>query len=154
MDTSSSISPYFTAFKAAQAKLGDTGLLSRDIKALDLLLNRTDVHHIYPAAHLKRHGLPRGQYNQIANFALTQSEINIAIADRAPEIYFKELADQCNGGPKKYGSITDINEMRKNFRLNCIPESMLDGDIPSYPEFLKTRRRLMAARLRTWFNSL
>jgi len=122
MDTSSSISPYFTAFKAAQAKLGDTGLLSRDIKALDLLLNRTDVHHIYPAAHLKRHGLPRGQYNQIANFALTQSEINIGIADRAPEIYFRELADQCNGGPKRYGSITDIDEMRKNLRINCIPE--------------------------------
>lgn len=154
MDTSSSISPYFTAFKAAQAKLGDTGLLSRDIKALDLLLNRTDVHHIYPAAHLKRHGLPRGQYNQIANFALTQSEINIAIADRAPEVYFRELADQCNGGPLKYGAITDIDEMRKNFRLNCIPESMLDGDVPPYPEFLKARRKLMAARLRTWFNSL
>lgn len=154
MDTSSSISPYFTAFKAAQAKLGDTGLLSRDIKALDLLLNRTDVHHIYPAAYLKKQGLARGQYNQIANFALTQSEINIAVSDRAPEVYFKELAEQCNGGPKRYGSITDVEEMRTNLRLNCIPESMLDGDIPPYPEFLKARRKLMAARLRTWFNSL
>ena len=154
MDTSSSISPYFTAFKAAQARLGDTGFLSRDIKALDLLLNRTDVHHIYPRNHLKKQQLSRGQYNQIANFALTQSEINIAIGDRAPEVYFKQLAEQCNGGPKVYGSITDIDEMRKNLRLNCVPETMLDGDVPSYPEFLRTRRRLMAARLRTWFNSL
>ena len=154
MDTSSSISPYFTAFKAAQAKLGDTGFLSRDIKALDLLLNHTDVHHIYPRNHLKKQNLSRGQYNQIANFALTQSEINIAIGDKAPEVYFKQLADQCNGGPKLYGSITDTDDMRANLRLNCIPVSMLGGDVPSYPEFLKERRRLMAARLRTWFNSL
>jgi hypothetical protein len=31
MDTSSSTSPYFLAYKAAQAKLGDKGFLSRDI---------------------------------------------------------------------------------------------------------------------------
>ena len=154
MDTSSSISPYFTAFKAAQAKLGDTGFLSRDIKALDLLLNRTDVHHIYPRNHLKKQQLSRGQYNQIANFALTQSEINIAIGDRDPKTYFSELADQCNGGPKKYGAITDIDEMRTNLRLNCVPVSMLEGEIPPYHEFLRVRRRLMAARLRTWFSSL
>jgi hypothetical protein len=154
MDTSSSISPFFTAFKAAQAKLGDTGFLSRDIKVLDLLLNRTDVHHIYPRNHLKKSQLSRGQYNQIANFALTQSEINIAIGDKAPEVYFAELVAQCSNGPKKYGSIIDLEELRTNLRLNCIPESMLDGEVLPYPEFLKTRRKLMAARLRTWFNSL
>ncbi len=50
MDTSSSISPYFLAYKAAQVKAGDKGFLSRDITVQDLLLNRTDVHHIYPSA--------------------------------------------------------------------------------------------------------
>jgi Protein of unknown function DUF262 len=154
MDTSSSISPYFTAFKAAQAKLGDTGFLSRDIKALDLLLNRTDVHHIYPANHLKSKALPRGQYNQIANFALTQSEINIAIGDKAPATYFRELALQCAGGPKKYGSIIDLDEMEANLRINCIPEAFLHGEIPEYPDFLRARRKLMAAKLRTWYLSL
>lgn len=154
MDTSSSISPYFTAFKAAQAKLGDLGFLSRDIKALDLLLNRTDVHHIFPRNHLKKQMLSRGQYNQIANFALTQSEINIAIGDRAPEQYFRELAEQCSGGKKRYGTITDLAEMRKNLQQNCVADSLLDGEIPAYGDFLKERRRLMAARLRTWFSSL
>lgn len=86
MDTSSSISPYFLAYKAAQAKLGDLGFLSRDIKVLDLLLNHSDVHHVYPRNHLKKQGLSRGRYNQIANFVLAQSEINIAIGDRAPEV--------------------------------------------------------------------
>ena len=46
MDTSSSISPYFLAYKAAQVKLGDKSFLSRDITVRDLLLNRTDVYHV------------------------------------------------------------------------------------------------------------
>lgn len=57
METSSSISPYFLAYKAAQVKLGDKGFLSRDITVHDLLLNRTDVHHVYPRNYLKKAGL-------------------------------------------------------------------------------------------------
>jgi hypothetical protein len=48
MDTSSSISPYFLCYKAAQVKLADKGFLSRDISVLDLLLNRADAHHVFP----------------------------------------------------------------------------------------------------------
>ena len=87
-------------------KLGDKGFLLRDITVLDLLMNHSDVHHVYPRNHLKKQGLSRGKYNQIANFVLAQSEINIAIGDKAPEKYFKELAEQCDGGDKKYGGIT------------------------------------------------
>jgi hypothetical protein len=54
MDTSSGQSPYFLAYQAAQVKLGDKGFLSRDITAQDLLLNRSDVHHIYPRNYLKK----------------------------------------------------------------------------------------------------
>ena len=103
MDTSSGKSPYFLAYMAAQVKLGDKGFLSRDITVTDLMLNRSDVHHVYPRNHLKKQGLAKGRYNQIANFVLAQSEINIAIGDKAPEIYFANLAKQCDGGAKKYG---------------------------------------------------
>ena len=106
MDTSSASSPYFLVYQAAQVKLGDLGILSRDITVRDLLLNRSDVHHVYPRNHLKGRGLTRGRYNQISNFVLAQSEINISIGDRDPKVYFGELVDQCNGGPKKYGGIT------------------------------------------------
>ncbi len=94
MDTSSGQSPYFIAYQAAQVKLGDKGFLSRDITVHDLLMNRSDVHHVFPRNHLKGQGLARGRYNQIANFVLAQSEINITIGDKAPEKYFGELAEQ------------------------------------------------------------
>ncbi len=154
MDTSSSSSPYFLCYQAAQVKLGDKGFLSRDITVRDLLLNRTDVHHIYPKKHLKEQGLSWGRYNQIANFVLAQSEINIAISDKPPEKYFAELADQVNGGKRRYGGITDAAELRANLREHCIPESMLDGVIPQYDDFLEARRKLMALKIKHWFGVL
>lgn len=154
MDTSSGQSPYFLAYQAAQVKLGDKGFLSRDITVLDLLLNRSDVHHVYPKKYLKKQGLSRGRYNQIANFVLAQSEINIAIGDKAPEQYFQELAEQCTVGKKQYGGITDREELRANLRMSCLPESLLDGEIPSYDDFLEVRRGLMAQKIKTWFEAL
>lgn len=154
MDTSSASSPYFLVYQAAQVKLGDLGFLSRDITVRDLLLNRSDVHHVYPRNHLKKQGMARGRYNQIANFVLAQSEINIGIGDRSPEVYFAELADQCNGGAKKYGGITKVAEMRANLRMSCLPETLLDGEIPDFGDFLEARRKLMAAKINTYFEGL
>jgi hypothetical protein len=154
MDTSSAQSPYFLAYKAAQAKLADKGFLSKDISVLDLLLNRSDVHHLYPRNFLKKQGLSRGRYNQIGNFVLTQSEINIAIGDKSPEKYFGELAAQGSGGKTIYGGITNADELRSNLIMNCVPERLLDGDIPPYDDFLEERRRLMALKVKAWFESL
>lgn len=154
LDTSSINSPFFRCYQAAQIKLGDRGFLSRDITVTDLLLNRADVHHLYPKQHLKSGGMTRGAYNQIANFVIAQSEINIAIGAKPPEIYFGELAKQINGGAKKYGGITDRAEMLANFRMNCVPERMLAGEIGDYPSFLAERRRLMALKIRSWFEAL
>jgi hypothetical protein len=85
---------------------------------------------------------------------LAQSEINITIGDKAPEIYFKELADQCAGGTKKHGGITERDELCINLRMSCLPESLLDGEVPSYDDFLEQRRKLMAQKIKTWFQAL
>ncbi len=154
MDTSSSTSPYFIAYQAAQARLGDKGFLSTDITVRDLLLNRGDKHHVFPRKHLKGQGLSRGRYNQIANFVIAQSEINIAIGDKAPEKYFAEIADQVNGGKKRYGGITDPAHLRENYKQNCLPAGLFAGEVPTYDDFLAERRRLMALRIKQWFEVL
>lgn len=154
MDSSSSNSPYFLAYKAAQVKLGDKGFLSRDITVRDLLLNRSDDHHLFPRDLLKKQGLQRGRYNQIANFAVAQSEINIAIGNKAPEIYFAELWDQSAGGKKRYGGIDTPAELKENLRAHSIPEAMIDGAAMDYDVFLAERRRLMAQKIKIWFEGL
>jgi hypothetical protein len=154
MDTSSARSPYLLCYQAAQVKLGDKGFLSRDICVRDLLLNHSDLHHVYPRKHLKAQGLSHGRYNQIGNFVLAQSEINIAVGDKPPEQYFRELAEQCGGGTRKHGGITDMAELRANLRANCVPEVLLDGEVLAYEDFLEMRRSLMALKIKTWFEVL
>jgi len=154
MNTSSSISPYFRVYQAAQVKLGDKGFLSKDITVQDLIINKGDVHHIYPKKHLKGQGLHRGSYNQIANYALTQSEINIAIGEKSPAVYFTELLGQTNGGVRKYGNLTVLDEIEENLEVNCIPLEILNGVDLEYDAFLAKRRGLMAAKIKSYFNTL
>lgn len=154
MATSSIKSPYFLCYQAAQIKLGDKGFLSRDISVTDLLLNRADVHHVYPQKHLKDLKHTSSSYNQIANFVIAQSEINITIGAKPPALYFAELVKQTDGGDKKYGGITDREELLKNLRMNCLPEAMVSGEIKEYDVFLEERRKLMALKIKAWFEVL
>lgn len=154
MDTSSINSPYFHCYQAAQVKLGDKGFLSRDITVTDLLLNRADIHHVYPKQFLKDKGMSKGIYNQISNYVVAQSEINISIGAKAPGVYFKELVNQCETGIKKYGGITDKHELIKNFEMNCIPISVLNDITPAFESFLTERRRLMSLKIKYWFEIL
>lgn len=64
--------------------MNDGGFLSKDIAVRELVEVKSDVHHIFPRQYLKENGLQRGQYNQIANYAIAQSEINVAIGDKEP----------------------------------------------------------------------
>ena len=154
MDTSSSNSPYFIAYQAAQVKAGDQGFLSSHITVISLMQNQGDKHHFFPRKHLQRLGYQRGKYNQIANFVITQTEINIAISDKAPEIYISDIVSQCKGGLKRYGGITDQEELKRNLEMNCIPLSILDRPNISYEDFLDERRKLMALKLKRWTESL
>lgn len=154
MNTSSAISPSFKVFQAAQVKLNDKGFLSKDITVTDLVLNRSDVHHIFPKAYLKKSGMTKGRYNQIANYALAQSEINIAISERAPSDYFNIVFDQCNGVKKKIGGITDIIELKKNLAMHCVPDGIESMSVNEYDDFLEGRRKLMSAKIKNYFQSL
>jgi hypothetical protein len=153
MDTSAIQSTYWRTFVASQVKSNDLGFLSTDITVRDLVLLKSDLHHIYPKNYLKKQDLSKGQYNQIANFAVTQTEINIAISDKNPDIYFEDLLEQVEEGKKKYGGITDKDTLIKNLEMHAIPSQILEESI-NYFDFLELRRKLMAQKLKTYFNSL
>jgi len=156
MNTASTQSPYFIAYQAAQAKLGDLGLLSTDITVHDLLRLHGDKHHIFPRKHLQKdRGLKPARYNQIANLAITQSEINIDIGDTSPDNYFGYLInEQSNGGKKRYGGIDKEADWRAKLAAKCIPANGRDGAPLDYDEFRSERRQLMASKSKEWFMGL
>lgn len=154
LETSGTSSPYFWVFVAAQIHANDKGFLSRDITVRELVSHLGDVHHIFPRDLLKKAGLSRSQYNQIANYAYTQEEINIKIGNKPPQTYFDHVLGQCSGGPVKYGAITDMDTLHANLAANCLPETVFEMDERRYDEFLKARRQLMAAKIRSYYEAL
>jgi hypothetical protein len=154
MNTSVASSPSFNVFLAAQVKMNDKGFLSRDITVRELIELKGDVHHIFPREYLKKQGYNRGFYNQIANYVIAQSEINIKIGAKAPNVYFQEIIQQCKGGKLKYGGIISVEELQKNMRMHCIPDNIIDMDASNYEQFLEERRKLMAMKIKNYFLKL
>ena len=154
MNTSVSSSPLFSVFLASQVKNNDKGFLSKEITVKDLIELKGDVHHIFPREYLKKHGCNRGIYNQIANYVMAQSEINIAIGSNPPAVYLKDVLNQCGSGKLKYGGINSEEELRKNLEMHCIPPEIFNMDFNRYQEFLEERRKLMAKKIKNYFFSL
>jgi hypothetical protein len=152
--SSSGNNQMFHLYKAAQVRLNDKGFFSSDISVKELIEVKSDVHHIFPRDFLKKHGLPQSQYNQIANYVIAQSEINIAISNKEPAVYFHEMQEQVHGGLKKYGNITNPDQLCENLRMNCIPEGVIQMGLDDYPNFLRERRKLMANKIRAYFEGL
>jgi len=154
LNTSSSTSPVFNVFLASQCYFNDKGFLSKDITVKNLIEQRGDVHHIFPRDLLKKKGLTRGQYNQIANYVYTQSEINIKIGNKPIEKYLQEVKEQCNGGELKYGGISDWNLLIENFKQNAVPLHIFEMTMDDYQDFLIQRRQLMAEKMRKYYEML
>ncbi len=154
LNTPVASNPNFLVFLATQIRAGDKGFLSKDISVHDLVTHKGDIHHIFPKQYLKNNGLSKSDYNQVANYAYMQSEINIRIGSRSPKEYLAGVKDQCNGGETRYGRIDSMNALLANFRMNAIPESVFDMELADYDNFLAERRRLMAGKMRDFYFSL
>ena len=154
LDTSVSSSPYFNVFLASQVKANDKGFLSKDLTVRNLLEHRGDIHHVFPSHFLKQNGLPRGRYNQIANYVYTQQEINIQIGNKAPGVYMTDVQKQCNTGELIYGGIQHINELNQNLTAHCLPHNLNELSITDYDSFLEWRRKEMAKKIKDYYFSL
>jgi hypothetical protein len=85
---------------------------------------------------------------------VAQSEINIAIAAKPPEVSFRELAEQASGGKKRYGGIDDLTEMQANLHMSCVSDTLLQGEILACEDLLERRRRLMALEIKAGFEGV
>ena len=154
MDTPVASSPYFNVFLASHVKANDKGFLSRDLSVRDLLEGQRDIHHVFPRSYLQQHGLPKSDYNQIANYVVMQREINIAIGNKEPATYFSQLEEQCQNGTIYYGRITDPVQLQANLDAHCLPQGMETASVESYDAFLQQRRNLMSAKIRNYYKAL
>lgn len=154
LDTSVASSPYFHVFLAAQVKSNDRGFLSKDVLVGDLISLRGDIHHLFPKDYLKKNGLDRSKYNQIANYVYMQSEINIKVGNKPPKDYFEVITTQMQDNNKQVSGLATQKELLDNLHMNAVPIEIMDMSIADYHDFLTARRKLMAAKIKEYYHSL
>lgn len=154
-NTSTSSSSYWFLYLAAQVKANDKAFLSKNITVKDLIEQRGDIHHIFPKDYLMKNGInTKQEYNQIANYTYLQQEINIAISNKAPLVYFEEINKQIETKVTTYGLIDDKTELDNNLISNSIPNEVSSMTYTQFEEFLSKRRELMAKKLKDYYYSL
>lgn len=154
LDTSVASSPYFNVFLASQVKANDKGFLSKNVSVSDLISLRGDIHHLFPRDYLKRNGLDRGKYNQIANYVYMQSEINVKVGNKPPKDYFELINAQISDNHNLVSGISSHHELVGNLQANCVPSEIMEMSFEDYFEFLALRRKLMATKMRDYYFSL
>lgn len=155
LETTSTSSPYFQTFLAAQVASGARGFLSKSITVAAMHQQSGDIHHIVPKDYLQKNGFPdRSDYNQVANFALTETSINISISNKPPAQYMDEVVAQISSGALTLGEISEGADLERNLIENAVPASLETVTAESYPAFLAERRKLMARSIRSYFDGL
>jgi hypothetical protein len=154
LDTSVASSPYFNVFLASQVKANDKGFLSKDVLVGDLISLRGDIHHLFPKDYLRKNGLERGKYNQIANYVYMQSEINIKVGNKPPKDYFELINKQIENNNTLVSGISNQIELFENLKANCVPTEIMTMGIDDYSEFLVLRRKLMAQKIKRYYFKL
>lgn len=155
LETTSTASPFFQSFLAAQVASHARGFLSRSITVAAMHQHSGDIHHIVPKAYLQENGFAdRGDYNQVGNFALTETSINISIGKRPPTEYMADVTGQIDNGNLVLGEIVDSQDLAANLAENAIPANIGSVTVADYPDFLRARRQLMASTIRKHFEQL
>jgi hypothetical protein len=120
-----------------------------------LIEERGDIHHIFPKRYLQKNGYNRrGVYNQIANYAYTEQPVNLKIKAQPPKEYMGWIMDQLDNESFTLGEINDSEKLKENMRMNAIPTSLSSMDVDDYEDFLVERRKLMADKIKEYYNKL
>lgn len=155
LETSSVNSPAFNTFIAAQINLNCNSMLMNGIKISDLITIAGDVHHIFPRNYLKQNGITsKVKYNQVANYIYLDTQVNKAISDDAPNIYFTKAWKQCEDKNIVLGNISDKELLSNNLAENCIPDKVKEMTFADYEEFLQERRKMMAKLIEKYYKGL
>ncbi len=155
LETTSTNSPAFNTFLAAQVNLNCNSLFMHGTMISDLINISGDVHHIFPKAYLKKNGVDsKGRYNQVANFTYLDTQVNKAVKDDAPNIYFGKVIEQCENNSIAFGNIADRDSLMKNLDENAIPQDVIGMTVDDYDAFLVERRKLMAKLVEKYYKGL
>lgn len=147
LESSSTTNYAFQVYNAALVYF-DLSVLFSNIKLRDYLnpfitqpKKPVDLHHLFPKEYLKKLGYKTKLINQVANLVYLEYKDNIPIRDKPPKDYWPELVKEF------YRDENDIDIYKKY----DLPKDFYEMD---YEEFLIERRKLMANKIKNYFEAL
>lgn len=143
------LSPHYQCYLAALNVL-DAKMFMLDDRVVDWMdpsqpaVKGTEGHHLFPRAYQEKVlGITDiKRINQAANFATTDWNTNIRIADGSPSDYWPKLVEERS---------VSAEWLEKQMYWHALPQ---DWENMSYEEFLSERRRLMAGVTRDAYQLL
>ncbi|WP_194852327.1 GmrSD restriction endonuclease domain-containing protein [Nonlabens antarcticus] len=144
----------YNVYLAAQCNEQSVAFLSKSMKISSLIEQRGDIHHIFPKKYLSDNGYVLRQYNQVANYVYTEQATNIKVGKLPPMDYLSKVQEEIVNGVIKISTIDTQENLVQNLEANDIPLALLDYTHENFKDFLVERRKLMAAKVRRYYESL
>ncbi len=154
LETSSVNNNAYNLYLAAQCINNTPAFLSKTMNISSLIEQRGDVHHIFPRKYLANNSYAPKIYNQVANFVYTEQATNIKVGMLAPIEYIKNVKEEIDNKVNNISTIDTIPLLNENLKQNDIPTNLEELTHENYTDFLKERRKLMAKKLRAYYNNL
>ena len=154
LESSSVNNNAYNVYLAAQCNGNAPAFLSKSMKISSLIEQRGDIHHIFPKKYLSSNGFIQRQYNQVANFVYTEQATNIKVGKMPPEEYLGKVNDQIQKGIFDISTIDAKSTLERNLSDNDIPEMLSLATSLDYDDFLVQRRKLMALKIKTYYEQL
>lgn len=154
LETSSVNNNAYNLYLAAQINANGIAFLSKNMKISSLIEQRGDVHHIFPKKYLMNNSYPQKAYNQVANFVYTEQATNIKVGMLTPEEYLNKVKAQIQEGTNGISTIDSENSLKENLVSNDIPSFIQEASHLEYERFLEERRKLMAKKLKGYYEQL
>ncbi len=154
LETSSVNNNAYNVYLAAQVNSNAVAFLSKDMTIRSLIEQRGDIHHIFPRKYLMNHNYAPKAYNQIANFVYTEQATNIKVGKLEPQKYIEKITEQIAQNINEISTINTPGELQQNIQQNDIPTFIETSTHYDYSRFLEKRRRLMADKIKQYYNDL
>jgi hypothetical protein len=154
LESSSVNNNAYNLYLAAQVNNNSVAFLSKSMKISSLIEQRGDVHHIFPKKYLMNNGYPQKAYNQVANFVFTEQATNIKVGMLTPKDYLDKVKNQIEAGTNLISTLDSESSLEENLINNDIPSSIDEADHLVYEKFLEERRRLMANKIKIYYEGL
>jgi hypothetical protein len=154
LESSSVNNNAYTLYLASQVNGNSTAFLSKSMTITSLIEQRGDIHHIFPKQYLIDNGYPQKAYNQVANFVYTEQATNIKVGKMPPIEYLSKIKQQIDDGVNEISTLDNKDSLIKNIKANDIPSFITEAIHSDYNRFLIDRRKMMANKLKAYYENL